>query len=82
MGQLFLGSQDAVEGRFRSDILARIGQPGNDLPWRKVPVFWGIGYGQNLLSFGQRQLMGGCARTVAPIIPTVQGSPALDGAAR
>jgi hypothetical protein len=48
MGQLVFLSQDAVEGRLRSQIAALIGQSWHDLTRRQMTEFIGIGDGQHL----------------------------------
>ena len=52
------GLQDPVESRFRGQVLAPIRQSRHDLAGRQTGEFRGMTERQQLVSLGQRQLVG------------------------
>ena len=81
VAQLPSSPEHAVKGRFRGDVLTTVGQSGNDLAGRHVTELVRVGHGQNGLTFGRAEPVGGrlhprrapvCAQHVA--LPALQGA--------
>lgn len=79
VGQLIRLAQETVEGRFRSNVPAFIGQTGNNLLGRQLPIARRVGDGEDFLPFVWRQFVRGHGqRSMATIFATPLLDPSLN----